>query len=60
MNQIQVCVFASKEAQRNNVRLFEVIISKPSACRIPYDGITDTLRFFYGNNVIITFSISAV
>lgn len=58
MESIQVCVFANKDAQKSNKRLFERIVYVDDAASVDYSVLITSLRFLYGGGVIVSFNIS--
>lgn len=57
MYRLRVCVFASKEMQQSNKRLFERIVDVNDNLKIDYPCIINALTLLYGENCIINFSI---
>lgn len=60
MTSLQVQVFANEKNLRDNRRLFESVVSVPNDSAILYAEIAKSLRFLYGERVIINFNISLV
>lgn len=57
MTRLQIQVFANERNLQSNKRLFERIVSVPDDTVIIYDEIVKSLRFLYGERVIINFSL---
>lgn len=60
MTSLQVQVFANEKNLRDNRRLFERVVSVPDDTDIIYSEIVKSLRFLFGEHVIINFSIYIV
>lgn len=60
MTSFQVQIFANEKNLRDNRRLFERVVSVPDDSAILYAEIVKSLRFLYGERVIINFNISLV
>lgn len=60
MTSLQVQVFANEKNLRDNRRLFERVVSVPDDTDIIYSDIVKSLRFLFGEHVIINFSIYIV
>lgn len=60
MTSLQVQVFANEKNLRDNRRLFERVVSVPDDSEILYTEIVKSLRFLFGERVIINFNISLV
>lgn len=58
MESIQVCVFATKEAQQSNKRLFERIVYVDDSASVDYRVLISSLRFLYGGGAIVSFNIT--
>lgn len=57
MTSLQVQVFANEKNLRDNRRLFERVVQVPDDSDIIYAEIVKSLRFLYGERVIINFSL---
>lgn len=57
MTSFQVQVFANEKNLRDNRRLFERVVSVPDDSEILYTEIVKSLRFLYGEHVIINFNL---
>ena len=57
MTSLQVQVFANEKNLRDNRRLFERVVQVPDDSTILYAEIVKSLRFLYGEHVIINFSL---
>lgn len=55
MTSLQVQVFANEKNQQGNRLLFERVVSVPNDSTILYAEIVKSLRFLYGERVIINF-----
>lgn len=57
MINLQVQVFANEKNLRDNRRLFERVVSVQDDSDIIYTEIVKSLRFLFGEHVIINFSL---
>lgn len=60
MSQLQVQVFLNETAQANGKRVFERIVDINEDVIVDYPQVIKTLRFLYGERVIINFNIKSL